>query len=51
MFATFQQLQEVFGVSSAAQVNVESPALEPRENPMSKRVREIIDLLNEGRAR
>lgn len=45
------QIQDVFGVPSAAQVVVERAYLEERSNPMSDRVRGIVEALRAVRSR
>ena len=36
-------IQKLFGVSTPAQINVEAPTLEAFDNPISERVRRVID--------
>lgn len=44
-------INDVFGVQTAAQINVEKPKLEDRDNPMSKQVRKIVSLILKERQR
>ena len=45
------QVQDVFGVPSAAQINVELPSLPDRDNPLSNRVRGLVADLRHNRTR
>ncbi len=39
-------VQDLFGVSSAAQIDVERPRLDPsRDSPIAQRVRDIVDVI------
>ena len=44
-------VRDVFGVQTAAQVDVERTRLEPRDNALSKRVREVVDQVRAERPR
>jgi hypothetical protein len=44
-------INDVFGVQTAAQINVEKPKLEERDNPTSRQVRKIVDLILKERQR
>lgn len=44
-------IQAVFGVQTAAQINVEEARLEERDNPISKGVRRVVDALRATRHR
>jgi protein transport protein SEC24 len=44
-------VHDVFGVQTAAQINVEKPTLEERDNPLSRQVRAIINLIRKQRER
>ena len=44
-------VQDVFGVSTAAQMNVDMPQLEERDNPLSKKVRKIVEIVRSQRTR
>merc|ERR1719278_1564248 len=44
-------IQDVFGVSTAAQINVEMPQLEERDNPLSKKVRKVVEIVRGQRTR
>ena len=45
------QVREVFGVSSASQINTDATALEVLDTPLSRRVREIVDVVRAQRPR
>jgi protein transport protein SEC24 len=44
-------VQEVFGVSTAAQINIDMPQLEERDNPLSKKVRKVVEIVRSQRTR
>merc|ERR1719210_388141 len=44
-------IQDVFGVSTAAQINVEMPHLEERDNPTSQKVRKVVEIVRKQRTR
>jgi len=44
-------IQDVFGVSTAAQIDIDKTKLVERDNPMSRRVNELVRTLQEGRSR
>jgi len=44
-------VQEVFGVATAAQINIDMPQLEERENPLSKKVRKVVEIVRGERTR
>jgi len=44
-------IQKLFGVSTPAQINVEAPTLEAFDNPISERVRRVIDTVRSERPR
>ena len=44
-------IQDVFGVATAAQMNVEAPQLEERDNVLSRKVRKVIDIVRSQRTR
>jgi protein transport protein SEC24 len=44
-------VNDVFGVQTAAQINVDKPTLEERDNPTSRQVRAIVDLIRQQRQR
>ena len=44
-------IQDVFGVSTAAQINVEMPQLEERDNPTSHKVRKVVEIVRSQRTR
>merc|ERR1712126_555715 len=44
-------IQDVFGVSTAAQINVEMPHLEERDNPTSQKIRKVIETVRKQRTR
>merc|ERR1719273_1791290 len=44
-------VQDVFGVATAAQINIDMPQLEERENPTSHKVRKVVDIVRSQRRR
>merc|ERR1711953_130401 len=44
-------IQDVFGVSTAAQIDIDKTKLVERDNPMSRRVNDLVRGLQEGRSR
>merc|ERR1712026_159770 len=44
-------IQDVFGVSTSAQIDIDKTKLVERDNPMSRRVNELVRSLQEGRSR
>ena len=44
-------INDVFGVQTAAQINVDKPTLEVRDNPLSRQVLSIIELIRKQRER
>merc|ERR1719221_2344066 len=44
-------IQDVFGVSTAAQIDIDKTKLVERDNPVSRRVNELVRSLQEGRSR
>ena len=44
-------VQDVFGVATAAQINVDMPQLEERDNTLSKKVRDVVNIVRSQRRR
>merc|ERR1719414_622235 len=44
-------IQDVFGVSTAAQINGEMPHLDERDNPTSQKVRKVVEIVRSQRTR
>ena len=44
-------VHDVFGVATAAQINIDMPQLEERENPLSKKVRKVVEIVRGQRTR
>lgn len=44
-------IQDVFGVTTAAQINIDKPQLDEMDNALSKKVREVVDIVRSQRRR
>merc|ERR1711976_391792 len=44
-------IQDVFGVATSAQIDIDKTRLVERDNPMSRRINELVKALQAGRAR